>query len=534
MNPTEQKPESGAHAAAVVEPKPSWRLSLVWLVPIVAALVGLGLAAKAIMDRGPEITLQFSTADGLEAGKTKIKYKDVEIGTVKSIVLSEDRKTVSVVTDLVREAAPLLVEDTRFWVVRPRVGLAGVSGLGTLLSGSYIGLDVGKSTTTRRHYVGLEEPPLITADRAGREFVLRAEDLGSLDVGSPVYLRRLQVGRVVTRALDKDGSGVTLTIFVDSPYDKFVNPATRFFHTSGVALSLDDRGFKLDVQSMAALVAGGIAFATHKRNADLDPAQEKAAFILHPDDRTAMRLPDGMAQTYTMIFNETIRGLRLGSSVDFRGLPIGEVTSIGVDYAADGKSVVMVVEANIYPSRLARQAVSGSRMPDTRERRHPVMNRMVDAGLRAQLRSGSLVTGEQFIALDFFPKAKPARVDWDRSVPLFPTIPGKLTSLEDDLTEALATLKATLGSANRLVQHLDREVAPDVTAAMDDFRRTLSNADKLIATADKLLASDAPVQQELRETLREVARAARSLRQLTDMLEHQPESLITGKKGDEQ
>lgn len=527
MNPTDPKTDSGLHSAAIVERKPSRRLSLVWIVPIVAALVGIGLAVKAVMDRGPEITLQFLSADGLEAGKTKIKYKDVEIGTVKSLALSDDQKSVIVTADLVRQAAPLLVDDTRFWVVRPRVGMAGVSGLGTLLSGAYIGLDVGKSTSARRHYDGLEEPPIIAADRPGREYVLKADDLGSLDVGSPVYLRRVQVGRVVTRALDKDGRGVTLTVFIDSPYDKFVNPSTRFFHTSGIDLSLDDRGFRLDVQSVAALVLGGISFATHRRNADLDPAPDKAEFTLHPDERTALRLPDGRAQSYTLVFNESVRGLRVGSSVDFRGVPIGEVTNIGVDYSEDGKSILMVVEVDVYPSRLVRKAVSGATVPETPEQRRTSMDRMVGAGLRAQMRSGSLLTGEQYITLDFFPKAKPAKVDWGRPVPQFPTLPGKLSSLEDDLTEALGSLKTTLASTNKLIQRLDREVTPEVASTLADVRRTLQ-------TADRLLASDAPVQQELRETLREVSKAAASLKHLADMIERQPEALIMGKKGDEQ
>lgn len=181
------------------------------------------------------------------------------------------------------------------------------------------------------HFRGLEQPPLITADHPGREFVLKADDVGSLDIGSPVYYRHLQVGRVIARALDVDGRGVSLGIFVDAPYDRFVNPATRFFQASGIGLSLDDRGFKLNVQSATALLMGGVSFITPRRSADLRQAPAKSVFTLFSDEKTALRQPDGEADSYVFIFDETVRGLRVGSSVDFRGVPIGEVTNIGID-----------------------------------------------------------------------------------------------------------------------------------------------------------------------------------------------------------
>ena len=528
MSTFDQEPHPDGVSAVRVDTKPSRRINLVWIVPIIAALVGVGLAVKSFMERGPEITLQFSSADGLEAGKTKIKFKDVEVGTISTLSLAKDQKTVLVTAQLVRDALPLLVEDTRFWVVRPRVGVGGISGLGTLLSGAYIGIDPGKAREERRHFIGLEVPPVVTTDLPGREFILHADDLGSLDVGSPVYLRRIQVGRIATYSLDKDGRGVTLKVFVDAPYDKFVNPMTRFFHTSGIDLSMDDRGFKLDVQSIAALVMGGISFTTHRRNADIEPAPAKSEFTLYPDERTALRTPDGKPQSFTFIFNESVRGLRVGAAVDFRGIRIGEVTNIGVDFGKDNHEVVMVIEADIYPERLTRRKVEGSKEAAADESTGRMnFDRLVKGGLRAQLQNGSLVTGQQFVSLDFHPRAKPAQIDWSKPVPVIPTLPGKLTSLEDSVATVLASAKEMLESVNKLVQRLDKEVAPEVAGTLADVRRTL-------ATADKVLASDAPVQQELRETLREVARAAASLRQLTDLLERQPEAILTGKKGDEQ
>ena len=256
------------------------RLSVIWIVPLLAVLVGIGLAVQAIRARGPEVTLQFTTAEGLEVGKTRVKFKDVVIGTVSEIALSEDRKSVRVVVQMDKQAEGLVVEDTRFWVVRPRVAASGVSGLATLLSGVYIAIDPGKQEQERREFVGLEVPPQVTSDTPGRQFLLKADDLGSLDVGVPVYYRRIQVGRVAGYAMQPDGKGVDVQIFVDAPYDSFVTADSRFWHASGIDVALSSEGVKLDVQSLASLVAGGIAFATPEGERMGNAARPQQTFAL--------------------------------------------------------------------------------------------------------------------------------------------------------------------------------------------------------------------------------------------------------------
>ena len=193
-------------------------LQLVWLVPVAAAIVGGWLALKAVWDKGPNITIQFKTGEGIEANKTRIKHKSVDIGTVRAVQLSGDHKAVIVTAEIDRSAADgFLREDTRFWVVRPRIAGGQVSGLGTLLAGSYIGSDPGKAATERRQFVGLETPPPVTSDEPGRQFKLLSDDLGSLDIGSPLYYRGVNAGRVVSTEVAKDGKSVVLGIFVQSP-----------------------------------------------------------------------------------------------------------------------------------------------------------------------------------------------------------------------------------------------------------------------------------------------------------------------------
>ena len=203
------QPDSSDVPEAVAKPRSRWRIQLVWLVPLVAVLIGGWLAVKAVLEQGPTITISFLTGEGLEAGKTKIKFKNVDIGVVKSVTLSRDHRGVIATAELAKDASSMLVDDTRFWVVRPRISGGTVSGIGTLLSGSFIGMDLGSATKLRHSYVGLESPPVFASGVAGREFILKGEDLGSLDVGSPIFFRRLQVGQVTSFDLDADGKGVT-------------------------------------------------------------------------------------------------------------------------------------------------------------------------------------------------------------------------------------------------------------------------------------------------------------------------------------
>jgi paraquat-inducible protein B len=237
--------------APVVARRRNWLPSLIWVIPIVAALVGIFLVARILMDRGPEIVLTFKTAEGLEAGKTAVRYKDVQIGTVESIRLAHDRANVRVLVQLKKEAEGFTAEDTRFWVVRPRLDTSGISGLGTLLSGAYIVADAGTSENTSGEFTGLETPPIVTRDASGRQFLLRANDIGSLDIGSPVYYRRIKVGQLAAYELDPDGRGVTLRVFVNAPYDKFVGVNSRFWHASGFDVELSASGLKVRTQRRA-------------------------------------------------------------------------------------------------------------------------------------------------------------------------------------------------------------------------------------------------------------------------------------------
>jgi paraquat-inducible protein B len=513
---------------------------LVWLIPIVAALIGGWLAVKTILEKGPTVTITFKTAEGLEAGKTKIKYKNVDIGDVQAIHLSEDHSSIIVTAEFAKQAENFLVEDTRFWVVRPRIGGGQVSGLGTLFSGAYIGVDIGRSTTKRREFTGLETQPIITGDIPGRQFVLHSDTI-SVDISAPIFYRLTEVGSVVAHEIDKDGKGVTVKVFVNAPYDQYVNANTRFWDASGIDVTLDASGVKVDTQSIVSILVGGVAFESPVSSGALPEADPDTVFPLFPNRAAALKQPDRETLVFTMYFDESLRGLTVGSPLEVNSVILGEVKGIKVEYDEQRERFLFPVDVAVFPGRLRSMMRQGVADPTPAEQKAR-LDTLIASGLRAQLKTGSLLTGQMYIAMDFFPKAAPGKIDWTKNPPVFPTQPGTLVELQatlmnisrkiesmplqqigENLRIALQSLNRTLMGMEQAVKRMDKDVAPAAKAALEDARRMLN-------TADKTLSSDAPLQQDLRSSLRDLSKAAQSLRQLTELLERQPESLIQGKK----
>lgn len=525
-----------------VQRKRGWSFQVVWLVPVIAALIGGWLVVKGIMEKGPTITITFKTAEGLEAGKTKVKYKNVDIGEVKQTSLTQDLRGVVATVELVKEAEAYLVEDTNFWVVRPRIAGGQVTGLGTLFAGSYIGIDIGKSEAKRSDFIGLEVAPIVTGDMPGRQFILHAETLGSLQIGSPVYYRQEDVGNVVAHDLKEDGQGVTFRIFVKTPYDQYVNENTRFWNASGIDVSLDASGVQIDTQSLASILIGGVAFETLAGSPPGAVAEESQDFFLANTRSEAMKRQDGFPLPFVLYFTDSLRGLSVGAPVDFRGITIGEVKAMNVETNETQTGFRFPVSIEIYPGRLLSlmKYRPGEIRIDEASRRAR-WNQMVARGLRGQLRTGNLLTGQALVALDFFPDAPPAHMNWAHDPPVVPTKEGELQELQATLSDivkkiervpwdtigldvrrVLATVNRTLTSADKFVKHVDAQLTPAATSALAEIRETLKSAEQTLAT-------NSPIQYEMRDTLRELNRASRSLRLLAEALERNPESVLRGK-----
>ncbi len=543
------------------------RLSLVWLVPLAALAIGASLIVRNYLETGPRIEIEFRTAEGLEPGKTEVRYKEVVVGRVQKVQLRENRQRVVATVQLERSAATLAVDDTSFWVVRPRVGAGGVSGLGTLLSGAYIGLDAGTAAAPRSSFLGLEAPPYVLRGEPGASFVLRADDLGSLDVGSPVLYRRTRVGRVVGYALDATKDELLVKIFIEAPNQRLVTPSARFWNASGIDLSVDANGLTVNTQTVATLLAGGITFENLPGAAKAEVAANGSVFQLFDDRKAALALPSGPPLPVRMVFDGSLRGLSPGAPIDFLGVEVGKVSQVSLQYEA-GKYPVQVL-AELYPQRLgavrAAMLPAGATGPQAEV---AMLQKLVDNGLRAQLRTGNLLTGQLYVALAFRPKA--ARVPLQQGSTgeriTLPSVPGTLSELQgrvDDIlarvgklpldeiaNELAATLKQakgtlaavtpdaqnTLNEAQRTLaaaQGLMQQLEPDARKTLVEAQRALSGAQATFDRLDRqMLDERAPVQRQLEQALLDFQRAAQSLRALTDSLQRHPESLLRGVPAD--
>ena len=514
----------------------TWIPRLVWVVPIAAAVIGISLLIRNWQNEGPRITISFLSVEGLQVGKTLVKYRDVTVGRVSDVVLSADHQTVVVSADLSKDAASLLKADTQFWIVRPRVGVGSVSGLNTLLSGVYIGMKAGAATLRARQFVGLENPPALSHGPLGRELQLHAARAGSLGIGAPVYFRQFQVGRVIDENLLPDGS-TRVTVFVEAPYDGFVKPVTRFWNASGIDVRLGADGLNVQTESLAAVLAGGLAFDDGPIEAVPAAAGIPGQFTLYKNETEAMAPPDGDPDFVRMRFAQALRGLEVGAPVEFVGVNIGSVVAVDLGYKRQDNSFPVIVTAKLYPRRMgqAYEALAAQGKTESDETIAAFVGTLVNRGLRAQPRSASLLSGKLYIALDFLP-ASP-RATFDSSIrPLeLPTVNGTYQELEASvsrlvkkvsdlpLEQIAADLHTDLNDLHETLSELHAQVLPNAVDTLSALHGTLDSA-------ERTLDVESPLQRGLAETLSETRSTLQAVRELADYVDRHPDALLRGRR----
>jgi paraquat-inducible protein B len=542
--PTARAAAPDDFAEAIVERRRR-RISLVWIVPLIAAGIGIWLVIVGMRDKGPRVTVTFETAEGLEAGKTKVKYRDVDIGLLNNLAITDDRRHVIATIDFAKTASPYLTETTKFWVVRPRFDTSGISGLGTLLSGPYIEIEPGEAGKKVDHYSALEEPPVVRTDAPGRKFLLRTDSAESLDARTPIYFRGIRVGQVLGYQLDSDRTTVDFHVFVKAPYDRLVAEASHFWKSGGIEASAGTDGFKVKIGSLASLLSGGIEFDASP-DAAAEPAQEDQTFPLFASKEAIGESTITEKIPYVMYFDGSVRGLTVGAPVEFRGLRIGTVSGIRPEVDFTTRTIRIAVTANMEPDRLR-----GTSRVTGEERRNTMLPALVERGLRAQLQVASLLTGQKFIDLNFQPDEPDRTVDFSGPVPEMPTVPPAFDEIADsveqilkrfetlpidqlaaDLQTAIVTLNDTLQETKGLVRTTNRNMDPmvrDLRGAAVAARQALEEAQRTTASLDNSIGESSEVRTRLALMLRELTSSARSIRELADSLERNPESLIKGK-----
>lgn len=522
---------------AKIVPRKRTRFSMVWIIPAVAAVAGVWIVVTNILNRGPEITIVFKSADGIEAQKTKIVYNGLDIGTITSLRLSDNRRNVVATAAMSPSVKDLLVKDTKFWVVQPRVTGMAITGLSTLISGNYVGMQLGESKDKSFSYVALDTPPL-TGDVPGRVYTLKTPVLGSLGAGTPVFFRQLQVGQVVSYELDRDGKGLSVKIFVDAPYDRYINSNTRFWQASGIDVTMSASGVQLKTESLMSILAGGVAFENPPDSKKRQPVDSGAEFTLYTDRSSAFRPPVCDPHYYMLVFKQSVRGLTVGAPVEFYGLKIGEVVDIIQEVDVKKMEVTVNVKVIMDPRRYGVKFLDSPPGEDKAVAHKKLIQGMVEHGFRARLNTGNLLTGSLLVSLESVPDAAPVKLDWSKSPLRLPTVPSGIDSIEDRVASLLKNLNQAVGEARGTIKKADKVIGnADKTMSsankmMNSADRMMNSADKLIGNANLLVEPNSVMNTELNKMLRQGNDAARALRVLADYLERHPEAIVYGKKGE--
>jgi paraquat-inducible protein B len=506
-----------------------------------AALVGW-LGWNALSERGPTITISFREAQGLLPGQTRILHRSVIVGTVESVALTPDMSRVRVRARMTRAAIPYLTDATRFYIVVPRVGFGGISGLTTIVSGIYIEMYPDSSGESRRDFVGLDEPPQLAPDVPGTSFVVHTFDLGSVTAGAPVTYNGVNVGAVQGYSLAGDGQSVSMTVFVRAPYDRLVHPESHFWNVSGLEVSIGTQGLHVRAGSWQELLVGGIAFETPKETLWNAPSRAGDEFSLYANREEALRALKEPGLVYRADFAGNIRGIGLGSPVELQGMEVGEVLQARLRYDGAHHALVTSVTFSVDPGKVQIEDMPASTATGREQLVNEWLVQLVRRGLRAQVAEASLLTGSKLIALNMITDTPPGRLRRAGGLATLPTTPsGDLSELLGRARELVSNLgRATSGpelrnalvSLDHTLARLDtltRSASPDVQALVARLRQAADAATGTLGTVQVLMGRGVPGDSDLPRLLTEVTLAARSVRELADFLDRHPEALLRGR-----
>jgi paraquat-inducible protein B len=512
---------------------------MVWIIPVVTLLVGGWLIVQTLSEQGPRATISFKTAEGIEVGKTKVKYKNIDIGTVEQFKFSDDFSNIILTVDFNQGSEKFLRRSTRFWVVKPQLSLRGASGLSTLISGAYIEIEPGTGAP-QSHFIGLEKQPVVKSDEQGKKLMLVTQNLGSLDTGSPIYYQGLLAGEVLGYELGNDRKSTFVHTFIKDPFDQLIRGNTNFWNVSGINVSMGADGFKVQTKSIRSIMFGGIAFETPETLEQATTDIDNLIFTLHKDYESIQKHAYTRKIKFVILFDSSIRGLSLGAPVEFKGIKVGSVLDVRLEFDRGSTSFRIPVLIEIEPQRIIER---GSQKA---EESNQIFNSLVERGLRARLQTGSLLTSQLFIELDMYPGSPINLSGSDLPYPELPTLPtsnfGAITQSAEallaklntiNIEEVTAVLIDTIETANKTIHSADEAInnagiliaAPGTAGAIEDVQIALKNFknitqqmydSNLIASATKTMGSADEAINNTNTTLSNANKAIDSVSGLTD------------------
>jgi len=537
---------------APVSGKRKQRPSAVWIVPIVALVLGMYLVLTHYQSLGPETTVSFKTAEGIVAGETKVLARSVEVGEVESVRLAKDLQSVVVGIRLASSASELLHSGTQFWVVRARVGGSGISGLGTLISGAYIELDPGAAPVSGKlphQFVGLEQPPVTPQGVPGLHITLVAEEAGSLGPGSPITYQGIDAGRIETRHIDPVRGIVSFDAFIRDEFQKLVTSNTNFWHASGIDVTLDANGVELRTAGLQSIISGGVSFGVTDGEERGSAVANGTTFGIRESEDAATKRAPIPRLNYLLLFESSVRGLTIGAPVEFRGIQVGTVAGISIDYAPDDPihriPVLIQIDPGLFIGPLSQN--------DSDDAAALLGSQAIKDGLFASLKIGSIITGQLFVDLDFNPDTAPTSITQVGNYDTLPTASAGLARIEDRIikllerlnsldlnatitaaTDSLTAIQKTASGAEATMERLESATgaldnllsSEDTTALPGDLRTTLSNLQQTLEGFD----SNSALHRDLALTMAELRDTLESVKTLSDSVERKPNSLIFGRE----
>ncbi|KZX01329.1 mammalian cell entry protein [Pseudoalteromonas luteoviolacea] len=537
---------------AYIESKP--KFSVIWIVPIIAILITGWMLYQHQSNKGHVIFLKMENADGIIAGKTEVKVRSVQVGIVESLRLQIEQNAVIATIRINKHYDSLLTEDAKFWTVKPRVDETGISGLNTLLSGVYIELLPGESDSSASLFTMQDQPALISPDVDGVRYSLTAANAEVLDVGTGIFFRNYKIGQVESAKFNEKTLEMDYGIFINSPYDELISKNVIFWVNSGVEVDLSTEGIRVSTGSLSKLIKGGISV-------DYPPADEIARentqYKLHKNFAVALERRFDLFELYLIEFEQSIKGLRPGAPVEYRGMRIGTVEQVPAQLVRDGQPLYFQQDNTSIPVLIK---VEYGRIYDVDEQAKQYwqgnIEKWIKNGLRASLKSGNLLTGAVYIELDFYSSAKPESIAKHSVYPILPSVPSGFTALSEQVMALLNKLNKlplgdTLGEAKntltaykqlgieteKLIKELNnKKVSEKVDKNLTQLQGTLIQLTASLKQFEKTLATyqqGSGVMEQLTDTLSELESLSNTLKPVTKSLNEQPSMLIFDKSSGE-